>query len=234
MREIGAITDYLPAVEIETASNPEFSVIWMHGLGADGNDFAPVVPQLRLPPQLRVRFVFPHAPVMPVTLNHGYPMPAWYDILSLDRHTRQADEAGLRRSCAAIARLIERENRRGVPASRIVLAGFSQGGAIAYTVAFTYPERLAGVLALSTYIPSLALIEAGFSETNRSLPVFAAHGEADTVLPLDIGIAARDALQKNGCAIAWHVYPMGHSVCVEELADIGAWLRTVFTILNRD
>jgi phospholipase/carboxylesterase len=220
------MTDYLPAIEIETAPNPVFSVIWMHGLGADGSDFVPVVPQLRLPPELAIRFIFPHAPAMPVTCNNGYVMPAWYDIVSLDRNVRSVDEAGLRGSREAIRRLIGRENQRGVPTERIVLAGFSQGGAIAYTVAFTHPERLAGVLALSAYIPSLSLIETEFSEANRSTAVFAAHGTEDEVLPIGLGELARDALRKNGCAVAWHTYPMPHSVCMEEIMDIGAWLRT--------
>jgi len=222
---LNTMTDYLPAIEIETAPNPTFSVIWMHGLGADGNDFVPVVPQLRLPASLGIRFIFPHAPAIPVTWNNGYVMPAWYDIVSVDRNARSADEVGLRRSREAVRQLIARENQRGVPTERIVVAGFSQGGAMAYTVAFTHPQRLAGVLALSTYIPSISLIETEFSEVNRTTPVFAAHGTDDEVLPIQLGELARDTLLDKGCSLTWHVYPMPHSVCMEEIADIGAWLR---------
>ncbi|MNN37212.1 Carboxylesterase 2 [compost metagenome] len=215
----------LPAIDLETAPNPTHSVIWMHGLGADGNDFVPVVPELGLPATLAVRFIFPHAPAIPVTCNNGYVMPAWYDIYSLDEAGRRADEAGIRASREAIRALIARENGRGVPTSRIVLAGFSQGGAVAYTTALTHPETLAGVIALSTYIPAPDLIAAEATPANAATPVFAAHGTEDDVVPLGLGTRARDFLAAREQPVAWHTYRMPHSVCLEEIADIGQWLR---------
>ncbi|WP_454766223.1 alpha/beta hydrolase [Cupriavidus campinensis] len=215
----------LPAIEIETAPNPTHSVIWMHGLGADGSDFVPVVPELGLPGTLAVRFIFPHAPSIPVTCNAGYVMPAWYDIYALDEAGRRADEAGIRASREAIRALIARENARGVTSDRIVLAGFSQGGAIAYTTALTHPEALAGVVALSTYMPSTGLIAGEATPANAATPVFAAHGTDDDVVPLALGTRARDFLIARGQPVAWHTYRMPHSVCLEEIADIGGWLR---------
>lgn len=219
----------LPAIEIETAPNPTHAVIWMHGLGADGSDFVPVVPELGLPDDIAVRFIFPHAPAIPVTCNGGYVMPAWYDIYSLDEAGRKADVAGIEQSRTAIRALIARENDRGVPTERIVLAGFSQGGAIAYTTALTHPQTLAGVIALSTYIPSTDLIEAEAATANAATPVFAAHGTADDVVPLALGARARDFLTARGQPITWQAYAnMPHSVCLEEIADIGSWLRARF------
>lgn len=220
------MSDLLPAIEIETAPQPAFAVIWMHGLGADGSDFVPVVPELGLPESLAVRFIFPHAPAIPVTCNGGYVMPAWYDIYSLDDAGRKADVAGIRQSCDAVRALIARENARGVPSERIVLAGFSQGGAIAYTAALTHPQPLAGVIALSTYIPSTDLIAAEATPANAATPIFAAHGTEDDVVPLALGTRARDYLVAKGQPLAWHTYRMPHSVCLEEIADIGAWLQT--------
>jgi len=214
----------LPAIEIETGDAPRFVVIWLHGLGADGSDFEPVVPELGLGDAPGVRFVFPHAPQIPVTCNGGYVMPAWYDIISLDGTTRQVDEAGILRSRDAIRRLVARENRRGVPCSRIVIAGFSQGGAIAYATALTHPEPLAGIVALSTYIPSPALIETEATAANRAVPIFAAHGSLDDVVAPELGRRARDFLAARGHAPEWHEYPMPHSVCIEEVREIGRWL----------
>ncbi|SDC76013.1 phospholipase/carboxylesterase [Cupriavidus sp. YR651] len=219
------MSELLPAIEIETAPNPAFSVIWMHGLGADGSDFVPVVPELGLPDAPAVRFIFPHAPAIPVTCNNGYVMPAWYDIYSLDEAGRRADEAGIRASRDAIRALIARENARGVPTDHIVLAGFSQGGAIAYTTALTHPETLAGVVALSTYMPSTDLIAAEATQANAATPVFAAHGTQDDVVPLALGARARDFLIAREQPVTWHTYPMPHSVCLEEIAEIGAWLH---------
>lgn len=219
------MSNLLPAIEIETAPNPTHAVIWMHGLGADGNDFVPVVPELGLPSTPAIRFVFPNAPAIPVTCNGGYVMPAWYDILSLDDAGRQADEAGIWKSCEAVRALIARENARGIPSDRIVLAGFSQGGAIAYTTALTHPETLAGVIALSTYIPSTALIAKHVAPANAATPIFAAHGTEDGVVPLALGTRARDHLTAQGQPVAWHTYRMAHSVCMEEIADIGGWLK---------
>lgn len=221
--------EFLDAIEVETGANPRYSVIWLHGLGADGSDFEPVVPELGLHDSPTVRFVFPHAPRIPVTCNGGYVMPAWYDIISLDSSSRRVDEAGIVKSRAAIRALIERENRRGVPCARIFVAGFSQGGAVAYSTALTHAEPLAGVIAISTYIPSAALIEAEATDANRSAPIFAAHGSDDEVVSPELGLAARDFLDSLGYEIEWHDYPMPHSVCLEEIHDIGRWLRARMT-----
>lgn len=217
------MSEYLPAIEIETRANPTCSVIWLHGLGADGNDFVPVVPELGLPDTLAVRFVFPHAPRRPITINHGHVMRAWYDIEALDGK-RRADEAGILDSTTAIRKLIERENARGIPTYRIVLAGFSQGGAMAYTVGLTHPETLAGIIALSAYIPSPALLIENLSPANRQTPIFAAHGTQDDILPVQLGEDARNTLQHNGFALEWHTYPMPHSVCMPEIIAVGSWL----------
>lgn len=214
----------LPAIEIERGSNPQFAVIWLHGLGADGSDFAPIVPALGLPEAPAVRFIFPHAPAMPVTCNGGWVMPAWYDIFSLSPGERRIDEAGLLKSCTAVRRLIEREGERGIPAQRIFLAGFSQGGAVAYTTALTHPETLGGIIALSTYLPAPGLIANGSTEANRHIPVFAAHGEFDDVVGPPLGRQARDFLQAAGYEVLWQEYPMAHEVCVREIVAIGDWL----------
>ena len=213
----------LPAIELETADNPQFSVIWMHGLGADGSDFVPVVPELGLE-ACAVRFIFPHAPMIPVTCNGGYVMRAWYDIVSLEANSRKIDNAGIVTSRQAIRNLIARENQRGIPSRQIFIAGFSQGGAIAYATALTHPERLAGVIALSTYIPNPGLV-AEFTEANKATPIFAAHGTDDDVVSFQMGAAARDLLVQHGYALEWRDYPMPHSVCPEEIEAIGNWLR---------
>ncbi len=220
------MSELLPAIELETSPDPAFCVIWMHGLGADGSDFVPVVPELGLDPAAPgVRFLFPHAPSMPVTCNGGYIMPAWYDIYSLDEAGRRADEAGIRASRDAIRALIARENARGIPCARIVLAGFSQGGAIAYTTGLTHPEPLAGIIALSTYLPSAAMLDAEATSANAGTPVFAAHGTDDDIVPVQLGMMARDHLLTRHQPVTWHAYPMPHSVCLEEIAAIGAWLN---------
>jgi len=219
------VDELLPAIEVETAEMPRFSVIWLHGLGADGSDFESVVPELGLDVSPGVRFIFPHAPQMPVTCNGGYVMPAWYDIISLDSSNRSVDEAGIIHSRQAIRRLIARENRRGVPCARIFLAGFSQGGAVAYTTALTHPEPLAGLIALSTYIPTPQRLEDEATDANKAVPVFAAHGSEDDVVSPELGIRARDFLIRRGYPVEWHEYPMPHSVCLEEIKEIGRWLR---------
>lgn len=224
------MSEYLPAIEIEQGSKPQFAVIWLHGLGADGSDFVPVVPALGLAESPGVRFVFPHAPVMPVTCNGGWAMPAWYDILSLTPGERRIDEAGLLRSRAALRCLIEREGERGIPAARVFLAGFSQGGAVAYTTALTHPQALGGVIALSTYLPSPGLVEREATEANRGIPVFAAHGDDDDVVAPALGRQARDILLAAGYAVGWREYPMAHEVCFEEIAAIGDWLRERFAV----
>lgn len=216
------MTQAIEALEIQTAPSPDAAVIWLHGLGADGYDFEPVVPELRLPAQLRVRFVFPHAPVRPVTLNMGMPMRAWYDILQLGGGAE--DAAGIRASQALVEGLVQRELGRGVPARRIVLAGFSQGGAIALQTGLRHPERLGGVLALSTYLPLAARLAAERSPANRDLPIFMAHGTLDPMIAIARARESFDALQALGYAAEWHEYDMPHSVCGEEIADIAAWL----------
>lgn len=215
----------LDGIELQTGDTPRFAVIWMHGLGADGSDFVPVVPHLGLDDAPSIRFVFPNAPQIPVSCNGGYVMPAWYDIISLAPNAREVDAAGVRRSREAIRRLIERENQRGVPGERIFVAGFSQGGAIAYSTALTHPQRLAGIVALSTYIPTPELLEAEATAVNAGLPIFAAHGNEDDVVSPELGTRARDLVQSLGHAVEWREYPMPHSVCIEEIIDIGAWLR---------
>jgi phospholipase/carboxylesterase len=222
------MSDYLPAIEVQTSAQPEFAVIWLHGLGADGSDFEPIVPELGLPDDLGVRFVFPHAPMQAVTCNNGYVMRAWYDILDIDGIERQVDEAGILASTEAIRRLIARENQRGIASERIVLAGFSQGGALAYSAGLTHPQKLAGIVALSAYLPAPGLLLPEQLAANRQTPIFAGHGSEDDVVPQQLGINARDRLLEQGYALSWHSYPMPHSVCLEEIADIGRWLAARF------
>ena len=221
--------EYLDCVEIEPAGGEAgAAVVWLHGLGADGHDFEPIVPYLGLRPDLRVRFVFPHAPRRPVTINMGMVMPAWYDIRELSLK-REVDETGVHESAAQVGALIRRERDRGVPERRIVLAGFSQGGAIALHVGLRYPERLAGLLALSSYLVCDENLESERSEVARELPIFQAHGTADPMVPLAAGELARDRLRELGHAIEWKSYPMGHEVCPQEISDIGAVLNRFFS-----
>lgn len=215
-----------PPIEIETGPGPTASVILMHGLGADGNDFVPIVRELDLGDIGALRFVFPNAPVLPVTVNGGYPMPAWYDIYGANIVQRE-DEAGLRRSLVTIEALIAHEKERGIAANRIVVAGFSQGCALALLTGLRHRERLAGILALSGYLPLAASTAAERSAANRDLPIFQAHGERDGVIPIARAIQSRDALVALGYPVEWHAYAMEHSVCPEEIADIGGWLRRV-------
>ena len=223
------MTQLLDTIEIETAPNPRASVIWMHGLGADGNDFAPMVPELGLREAPGIRFIFPHAPMMPVTLNNGYVMRAWYDVTAgdLEGRQRQADENGVRASQAAIGNLIAHENQRGIAARDIVIAGFSQGGAIALQTGLRHRERLAGVMALSAYLPLAETLPAEAAAQNNDVPIFYAHGTDDTVIPFVMATASRDRLGALGYPVEWHQYPMQHSVCLEEIADIGKWLCNV-------
>jgi phospholipase/carboxylesterase len=216
--------ELLDAIEIETGKNPAASVIWLHGLGADGNDFAPIVPELRLP-KAAIRFVFPHAPVQPVTINGGMRMRAWYDIT--DGAIRREDERGVRASQVLIEALIGREKKRGTKAERLVLAGFSQGGAIALHTGLRHPERIAGIMALSTYVPVGEKLSTEASTANRRVPIFMAHGTYDPVIPLDRAEQSRGLLESLGYPVEWREYGMPHSVCPEELADIGAWLGKV-------
>jgi phospholipase/carboxylesterase len=214
--------DKLQKIEIETGAEPSAAVIWMHGLGADGHDFEPIVPELKLPADLRVRFIFPHAPVRPVTLNNGMSMRAWYDILELGG-TRE-DGEGLRASQSAIESLVAEEEARGVAADRIVLAGFSQGGAIAFQTGLRFPKRLAGIMALSTYLPLAGTVEAERHKANRDLPIFMAHGTDDPMISMGRAQQSRKMLESLGYPLEWHEYRMPHSVCPQEIGDIAAWL----------
>ncbi|MGC3981551.1 MAG: alpha/beta hydrolase-fold protein [Steroidobacteraceae bacterium] len=214
------------AVILTPASAPTAAVIWMHGLGADGHDFVPIVPELNLPTTLAVRFIFPHAPHRPVTLNNGYVMRAWYDIKSLGLRTEE-DAPGIHASQQQINHLIQRELDAGITAQRIVIAGFSQGGAIALQTALRYPQRLAGAMPLSTYLPLRDTLAAEASPANRDLSIFMCHGRQDPVVPLTLGELSRDVLQALGYTVDFRVYDMPHSVCAEEIGDISAWLSRV-------
>ena len=214
----------MEAVEIETGSPPQAAVVWLHGLGADGHDFEPIVPELGL--EKPVRFVFPHAPVRPVTINQGMRMRAWYDIFQFGGGAE--DDKGVRASQALIEKLIEEQP---VPPEKIVLAGFSQGGAIALQTALRYPKRLAGVMALSTYLPLAATVAAERSPANAQTPIFMAHGSYDDIIPLTRAEQSRKVLEALGYPVEWRTYPMPHSVCAEEIADISAFLQKNLTTL---
>jgi len=221
----GMAEDLLEAIEIETAPSPSRAVIWLHGLGADGHDFVDVVPALGLR-DTPLRFVFPHAPMMAVTINHGMVMRAWYDVRG-DAGVRREDEPGVRASQARIEALIAREKARGVAAERLVLAGFSQGGAMALHTGLRHPERLAGVMALSCFLPLADRVAAEASAANRDVPIFMAHGTHDPLIPLARAVQARDTLVSLGYRVEWHQYPMPHSVCDAEVLDIADWLGRI-------
>jgi phospholipase/carboxylesterase len=216
----------LPAIEIETAPNPDASVIWLHGLGDTGDGWSQVVPGLALPSTMRVRFLFPHAPTMAVAINNGYVMPAWYDIREANLSER-ADITGVQRSQGLLEALVAREKARGVEDARIVLAGFSQGGAVALYTGLRHPERLAGIVALSTYLIDMEALDAQASPANRDVPILMAHGTFDPVVRLAWAQASRDALVRGGWSVEWHEYPMEHSAVMEEVAAIGAFLRRI-------
>ncbi len=213
----------LETVEIETGRSPQAAIIWLHGLGADGHDFEPIVPELGMPAAPAARFVFPHAPVQPVTINGGARMRAWYDVTNDGRQ----DAAGIRASQAHVEALIARERARGIAPGAIALAGFSQGGAIALHTGLRHPERLAGILALSAYLPLPDTLEQEAGQANRDAPIFMAHGTQDPLIPLFWAARSRDTLTSLGYTVEWREYPMPHSVCAEEIADISRWLRTV-------
>jgi phospholipase/carboxylesterase len=215
-----------PKTGREPGPAPDAAVIWLHGLGADGNDFVPVVPELVRPGERAWRFVFPHAPERPVTLNGGMRMRAWYDILSLDRRALE-DDAGFRATDRAVRELIAQQVQRGISAARIVLAGFSQGAAVSLFTALRYPERLAGVMALSGYLPLASRLAAERAQANHGTPIFMAHGMADAVLPIGMGLESRGALQAQGYAVEWHQYPMAHSLCAAEVTDMRQFLLRV-------
>jgi phospholipase/carboxylesterase len=216
----------LETIVKETGVQPEATVIVLHGLGADGNDFVPVAQELDLTPVGPVRFIFPHAPVIPVTINNGYRMRAWYDILGMDL-VRREDETGLRQSVESVEALIAQEKERGMPAQRIVLAGFSQGCAMALMTGLRHKERLAGIAGLSGYLPLSQTTGVERSDANALTPIFMAHGLQDNVVGIDRGRASRDALRTLGYEVEWHEYPMAHSVCMEEIAQLNQWLLKV-------
>jgi len=218
--------EILPSIELATGASPDAAVIWLHGLGADGNDFVPIVEAMRLPPTLAIRFVFPHAPVRPVTINAGMPMRAWYDIAAANLAER-ADVAGVRASQRQLEALIARERGRGIAARRIVVAGFSQGGAIALYTGLRHAERLAAIVALSSYLVRADDLAAEASAANRDVPIFMAHGTADPVVRPEWGEASRQALVAAGYTVEWHSYPMPHTVVWEEIEAIAAFLARV-------
>lgn len=214
----------LPAIELETTPTPDSTVIWLHGLGADGNDFAPIVPELNLPAELAVRFIFPHAPTMPVTVNGGSVMPAWYDIMAMEID-REIDTAGLMQSAQAINAFISRELERGIDSKRVVIAGFSQGGAVAYQVALSHEKQLGGLLAMSTYLATADIIT--YSETNKTIPIQIQHGVYDPVVPEQLGRKSASQLTKQGYKANYQTYPMEHAVCLEQIGDISQWLQSI-------
>jgi len=217
----------LPHLSVETGQNPDRTVIWLHGLGADGHDFEPIVPQLGLPDDLAVRFIFPHAPSIPVTLNGGYIMPAWYDIKQTDLGIEH-DHQGILNSARDIQMLIEQEEMHGIPASHIILAGFSQGAAMALHIGLRQMDKLAGIMALSGYL-LLPEQTDQFTTAAKTTPVFMAHGVHDPVVPYALGDSSRRKLETLGLSIQWHCYPMEHNVCPEEIRHIGAWINSIFT-----
>lgn len=217
----------LPRIEINSSQPAKGSVIWLHGLGADGNDFTSIIPDLNLPNNLFLRFIFPHAPLRPVTLNQGYVMRAWFDISAL-RFDGDIDQRGIDESMKSIEALIEHEINAGIPASNIVLAGFSQGAMMALITALRYKDPLGGVLALSGCLPFADKLLQEAHSSHRSIPIFLAHGTEDTVVQYALDVATYDILKKNAFAVEWHSYPMGHGLCHEEIRDIGNWLKTVF------
>jgi phospholipase/carboxylesterase len=216
----------LESVTVETGAAPTFSVIWMHGLGADGHDFEPLVPELLTPAMPALRFVFPHAPVRPVTINNGYQMRAWYDIVGLDRRSAE-DFDGIHASAEAIEALVAVENARGIPTNRIALAGFSQGGAMALHIATRLAGKLAGVIALSCYLPLAKRFATERSAANFTTPIFMAHGTQDPVVPFGMGDESRRILEGTGYHIEWHAYPMPHALCAEEVSDLREFLTRI-------
>ena len=216
----------METIEVETTAKPAGAIIWMHGLGADGHDFEPIVPELVRKNERGLRFIFPNAPTRPVTINGGYVMRAWYDIVGIDRKSAE-DDKGIRASDALVRSLIQRENERGIPTERIALAGFSQGGAMALFSGTRYPEKLAGIMALSCYMLLAKNFAAERAAANQSTPIFMAHGLMDNVVPSQLGEESRHMLEQSGYAVEWHTYPMPHAVCPEEIGHIADWLRRV-------
>ena len=221
-------SDLLPTVEIETGSDPDYAVIWLHGLGADGNDFVPIINELEFSPKKGIRFIFPHAPMRPVTINAGYVMRAWYDISGANISSLE-DEAGIRDAQKAIDALIDHEIRRGIASNNIVLAGFSQGGAIALQTGLRQENKLAGIMALSCYLPLSASLASEAHVANAAIPIFMAHGTFDAVVPISLAITSRENLRQAKYAPEWHEYPMEHSVCMQEISDLDRWLHRILS-----
>lgn len=214
----------LPYVEVNPSNTAKATVIWLHGLGDSGNGFAPIVPELNIPEALAIRFIFPHAPVRPITINNGMSMRAWYDIKSMDFKSR-ADSVGVKESAALVQALIEKEITNGIPANKIVLAGFSQGGVIALHLGTRYSQTLGGIMSLSSYMCEPEKLAEEAHAANKQTSIFVAHGQQDDVIPMSIGNTAFDTLKSNGYSATWNQYMMQHNVCVEELNDISAWLQ---------
>ena len=223
----GMMTRLLDAVEINPAQTPQACLIWLHGLGADGHDFEPLIPELRLVDEFAVRVVLPHAPHRPVTINGGMLMRAWYDVLSLE-FGQAEDRSGIEESEQQLLALIAREVENGIPAKRVVLAGFSQGGAMALHTGLRYPQPFAGILALSCYLPLAELLDRESCETSRAVPIMMAHGISDPLIPLALAEQSRDRLRQRGYTVDWHTYPMPHAVYPQEIRDIRLWLETRF------
>ncbi len=217
----------IDSIQINPTAAHKASIIWLHGLGADGNDFASIVPELHLSNDLGIRFVFPHAPMIPVTINGGYVMRAWYDIVSLDVD-KHADKNGIQQSVALLTQLIDHEVSLGIPTNKIIVAGFSQGAVVALTTGLTYAKQLGGILALSGYLPDATNVLTNAADANKTTPIFVGHGTQDTVVPYFLGQQTESALTTAGYTVAWHSYPMPHSVCMEEIDDIGRWIRNIF------
>lgn len=216
----------LESIIIETGPHPDATVIWLHGLGADGNDFVPIVDQLQLPSHYAIRFIFPHAPIRPITINQGYQMTGWYDISSMTVIETE-DEDGIIESSAILKQLCEEQEAKGIESERIILAGFSQGGAIALHCGCRYPRPLAGIMALSTYLPLASRLNDEISDSAAETPVFMAHGRQDDVVAYDHGRSSMELLESNNIEVQWHEYDMGHSVCMEEIQHIRQWITTV-------
>lgn len=215
----------LEFVEVSTSNTPNSSIIWLHGLGADGNDFASLVSELKLPEKLRIKFLFPHAPVQPVTINGGFPMRAWFDILGLDKRATQ-DEAGIRRAQQSVEQLIDETVKSGIPSDRIIIGGFSQGGALALHLALRYQHTLAGAIGLSTYLPLADFVMAEKKSANERIPIFLAHGTQDNIVPYQFGEVSYEFLSKLGYPLTWKEYPIAHSVSTVEIEDISKWIQT--------
>lgn len=218
--------EILASIEIEPAATATASVIWLHGLGADGSDFASIAPELKLPSSLNMRFIFPHAPVMPITINNGYEMRAWFDIHGLTVGSK-VDTSGIAASTIAIHALIEREIKRGIATNQIILAGFSQGAVMALITGLTYPKPLAGIIALSGFLPSAQEVLQKASTANQRIPIFMAHGKEDNIVPYAFGSESHAVLQQANYSVSWHEYTMSHTVCRQEVDDISHWLQTL-------